>query len=76
MSNWTEFPIMSMKPGDRLAVTGYYGQFTGTVMWASRGFCSYGGSWRVMVKLDAPMEDGTTEQEFELDGNRPHKFWH
>jgi hypothetical protein len=64
------FPIMAMKIGDPVTVTGYTGQHEGTVMWTSRGFCSYGGSWRVCVKL----ADGTT-QEFEYGGERAHCFW-
>lgn len=59
------FPIMMMKPGDKVTVTEEWGRHEGTVNW----WDSYQG-FRVSVRL----EDGTDEV-FEASGPRQAQFW-
>jgi hypothetical protein len=61
-----KFPIMQMRAGDNVTITGYYGQLTGTVRWFDRH-----EGWRVNVDLP----DGTN-QTFEAQGPRRCWFWH
>ena len=61
-----QFPIMQMRSGDKVTVTGYYGQKDGVVNWVNR----YEG-WRVNVTLS----DGSNET-FEAQGPRQCWFWH
>jgi len=70
MDNLVDFPILSMREGDPVTVIGYHGRFRGTVISHLRGFCSYGGSWRVNVQLP----DGTSKW-FEYEGDRAHRFY-